>query len=155
MFVFLLISSIVQIIKEVGFFINWFCWTMPAIIIAIALGIAFNSLKAQQKKVGDVIFLNDRLMRFHWIAFMTATLLDVILLIITTIDYFKSDKMSVQDAIKQNKELQLKTTISVMSIIHTLAWNVVQFLMLMVFVKYGRPIEKDTQKLVQNHLLSV
>ena len=155
MFVFLLISSIVQIIKEVGNFINWFCWTMPAIIIAIALGIAFNSLKAQQKKVGDVIFLNDRLMRFHWIAFMTATLLDVILLIITTIDYFKSDKMSVQDAIKQNKELQLKTTISVMSIIHTLAWNVVQFLMLMVFVKYGRPIEKDTQKLVQNHLLSV
>ena len=84
---------------------------------------------------------------------MVATLLDVVIGTLTCIDFVRNGDADV--ALHDGKGLKLKITIAAISIVHNLAWDIVMIVMLVVFVKYGQPIEKDAQTLVHNHMLAV
>ena len=49
----------------------------------------------------------------------------------------------------------MEISVVVFSIVQTLAWDLVQFLMLHVFAKYGRPIESDTWALLRKKIEAV
>ena len=89
-------------------------------------------------------------MQMHYSAFVIATFLDLVLAILTSIDQNIYGKP--EDSFQENKGLRLKILIAFLSIIHTVAWDCVQFLMLVVFVKYGRPIERNAHVVVVNRL---
>ena len=89
-------------------------------------------------------------MQIHYSAFVIATIVDVLLAILTTIYYNVYEKP--EDSFQDNKGLRIKISVAFLSIIHTIAWDFVQVVMLVVFVKYGRPIERNAQIVVENRL---
>jgi len=87
-------------------------------------------------------------MNFHSVAFLVATLLNVFAFIIATIRKFDS-------SLSEDGMTRAHCASTLLNIFGTLAWNVVQFLILLVFSKYGKPLQKDAKVLITKKLQSV
>ena len=76
--IFLTFTLFVQVLdKKLGLWIVTFLWTLSSLTLALALIFAFQVLKKWQKKISGV-FCNERLVNFHLVSFLTATIANVI-----------------------------------------------------------------------------
>ena len=137
-----------QIIHGFNFYISWVCFVGPATILAIALGVIFWHLSTLNKQVNG-IFCNDRLLFVHYLAFFVATACDGVAMIIQTFDtkaYHKSHEH------QTSEQLKLDIAMDVMSVLQSLAWFVCQIIMIYVFFKYGRPVERDSMRIFRRKM---
>ena len=131
---------------------DWSSFCIPALLLALALGVSFWKLSSLNQQVKG-IFCNDRLMMLHYLSFFLATAFDTVSLIlqsvITTIKENHNDK-------EKYAEIQrINIALNTFSTAQQISWFVCQVIMLIVFVRYGRPVEPDAMALFQKKLEAV
>ena len=78
------------VFQDLGVWTSRLFWIVSAVFLAIALVFAFRALKHWQEKVSGV-FCNETLMIVHEVAFLTATMFNVISFALTSTKKFDSD----------------------------------------------------------------
>ena len=81
----LICEFVFQVKQGYNYQISWITFTSAAVFIAIVLGLTFWYLNSLNKQV-EGIFCDARLMALHYAAFFVATLCDVIVLTLQTIN---------------------------------------------------------------------
>lgn len=103
--------------SQYGFYLYWICLSVPATILAIALGVVFYKLQVLNKQM-EGIFCDAKLMCFHYAAFVTATVFDDAVFAMNTAGYFLDERD--QRLARVRVEIALYT----FAIFQTLAWFV-------------------------------
>ena len=88
-------------------------------------------------------------MCFHYLAFLIATLADLVLFVTQTVLTFNFEE---DDPDTETERFRLEISLNVFNLVQLLAWFICQILMLHVFFKFGRPVENDALKLFRNKL---
>lgn len=134
---------LVQVLdKHVQDWIATLLWNISAEIIAIVLVLSFSKLKKWQHRVNGVL-CNELLMNMHSVFFLTATFFDLIAISIKAVA--KWDRYVTEAA-----KLRLDISFTVFNTAGVMAWFGVQVLILLVFVKYGKPLQNDAKVLISN-----
>ena len=116
------------------------------LILLLAMTVALYRLRQFQKSI-SCIFCNEKLMIIHCASFILATFLetsDAALCIIEVKADF--DKETAQ---------RFDLAIGLVTVLKAIGWFVVQFLMLIVIVRYGKPLEEDTKMIIFTKLIQV
>ena len=116
-------------------------YNLSNITIVLCLGISFWKInKITQDLIG--IYRNETTMVWHFVFYMGATLTFNICSILI-ICSFGNEK----DAYRVLK-LRLEIAANIFNIMSSLCWRGVTILMLYIFIKYGNPLEEDTEALI-------
>ena len=94
------------------------------------------------------IFCDSRLLCFHYSAFLMATIFDVIVLVLQAIE----TKLHSDSDRPTEVKYRLQIAVNLFSLSQTASWFVCQCLMLHVFRKFGRPVERDAMHLFRTQL---
>ena len=146
-----------SILLAIGGVFNWFesgdnnwtgqlIWNTSAVSLAIVLVFSLRQLRRQQKEVSGII-CNERLMTTHSIAFISATLLGLSSFALTTAKTFYN--------LQEDCEYRLAFASQTLQFLTLPAWLLVQMLILVVFYKYGKPLQNDTKVLLANKLQAI
>jgi len=125
----------------------WLFWNVSALILSLILVVALRKLRQWQNKVSGV-FCNERLMKTHQIAFCVATTTSLAAYFL----FLGSISKTEADTAFGNR---LSISSLVLLIVSVPFWNLVQFLILYVFFRYGKPLEDDAKLLITNKLIAV
>ena len=122
-------------------------WNLQSAAITLVLLLALKRLRKHQRRI-STIFCDESLMITHCVAFIVSTLLGWLVL---ALNQMKKEA----DVPDSPVALRAEVACNVFRIVSLVSWLLVQVLILLVFVKYGKPLEDDERALIESKLMAV
>ena len=127
-------------------------WLFQQTILAFMLCIALRRLRCLQKKI-SVILCDEKLMYTHGLVFISATAMNWLSSMLTIqFSVIVDDKEARQ---KSDQQLRQEIAGYFFWTSGLFLWVAVQLLILLVFIKYGKPIEDDARTMIENKLTAI
>ena len=116
------------------------------VILLLAMTVALYRLRQFQKSISG-IFCNEKLMIIHCASFVFATFFETSDAVLCIIEV-KAD-------LDKETAQRFDLAIGLVAVLKVIGWLVVQILMLIVIVRYGKPLEEDTKTIIFTKLIQV
>ena len=141
------ISFFCEVIMGKDFYVVGQIWSISALILVVILGISFNQIFSLTKKFTG-LFSNEKLMFWHLGSFTVATATDFSSYVLFRLanERFKDEDIT---------SLRCQIAAYSLTLIAWLFWIAVNILILLVFIKYGKPLEDNAKILIEVMLIKM